>query len=156
MSSITIRYGDKSEVYSLDPVGSVGQSAYELAVLKGFKGTETEWLASLKGEKGEKGDKGDTGATGPQGPQGETGATGPQGPQGETGATGPEGPRGLQGETGPAGPEGPQGETGPAGPAGKGVTSIALTTDAEGNVTGGTLTYTDGTTAEIAVTVAQA
>ena len=29
-----------------------GKSAYELAVMHGFKGTEEEWLASLKGEKG--------------------------------------------------------------------------------------------------------
>lgn len=28
-----------------------GYSAYELAVINGFSGTEEEWLASLKGEK---------------------------------------------------------------------------------------------------------
>lgn len=33
-----------------------GYSAYELAVKHGFKGTEEEWLASIKGEKGDKGD----------------------------------------------------------------------------------------------------
>ena len=55
-----------------------GYSAYEIALQNGFVGTETEWLASLKGAdgtmtfedlteeqkaslKGEKGDKGDTG-----------------------------------------------------------------------------------------------
>lgn len=32
---------------------SNGLSAYEIAVLHGFKGTEEEWLASLKGEKGD-------------------------------------------------------------------------------------------------------
>ena len=32
-----------------------GYSAYELAVKNGFKGTEKEWLASLKGEKGDRG-----------------------------------------------------------------------------------------------------
>lgn len=47
--------------------GANGKSAYEVAVDNGFEGTETQWLASLKGEKG---DKGDTGATGPQGPAG--------------------------------------------------------------------------------------
>lgn len=36
-----------------------GKSAYELAVDHGFRGSETEWLASLVGEKGDKGDKGD-------------------------------------------------------------------------------------------------
>lgn len=38
--------------------GTRGYSAYEIAVQEGFKGTEDEWLASLKGEKG------DTGPTG--------------------------------------------------------------------------------------------
>ena len=32
-----------------------GKSAYEIAVMHGFKGTEEEWLASLKGEKPIKG-----------------------------------------------------------------------------------------------------
>ncbi|KRK34374.1 collagen-like protein [Loigolactobacillus bifermentans] len=54
--------------------GADGKSAYDLAVDNGFNGTETQWLASLKGAKG------DTGAVGPQGP---TGATGPQGPAGK-------------------------------------------------------------------------
>lgn len=35
-----------------------GDSAYELAVKHGYKGTETQWLESLKGEKGDKGDPG--------------------------------------------------------------------------------------------------
>ena len=38
-----------------------GKSAYEIAVINGFSGTEAEWLESLKGDKGEKGDKGDKG-----------------------------------------------------------------------------------------------
>ena len=33
-----------------------GLSAYEIAVQNGFKGTEVEWLASLKGEPGKAGD----------------------------------------------------------------------------------------------------
>ena len=36
-------------------------SAYGLAKLGGFSGTQEEWIASLKGEKGDKGDTGDTG-----------------------------------------------------------------------------------------------
>ena len=32
-----------------------GYSAYELAVIHGFSGTEEEWVASLKGEKGDNG-----------------------------------------------------------------------------------------------------
>ena len=44
-----------------------GKSAYEVAVANGFAGTESQWLASLKGADGAtgaKGDKGDTGAAG--------------------------------------------------------------------------------------------
>ena len=36
--------------------GIKGQSAYQLALQNGFKGTETEWLASLKGKDGEDGE----------------------------------------------------------------------------------------------------
>lgn len=71
-----------------------GQSAYALAVQLGYTGSESAWIASLKGAKG---DKGDTGA---QGPRGATGATGPQGP---TGAMGARGPTGATGPQGPAG-----------------------------------------------------
>ena len=35
--------------------GTAGKSAYEIAVDNGFVGTETEWLASLKGEQGTNG-----------------------------------------------------------------------------------------------------
>lgn len=49
---------------------------------------------------------------------------------------------------GGTGEPGPKGDPGPAG---KGVKSIALTTT-DGAVTGGTVTYTDNTTAAIAVT----
>ncbi|SED26716.1 hypothetical protein SAMN05216532_4004 [Streptomyces sp. 2231.1] len=59
-----------------DGSGPPGKSAYELAVLNGFSGTITEWLASLVGPVGA---TGATGATGPQGPKGDTGATGPAG-----------------------------------------------------------------------------
>ena len=65
--------------------GIDGKSAYQLAVDDGFVGTETEWIASLKGE---------TGPIGPVGPRGKTG---------ETGATGATGPQGKQGEVGPKG-----------------------------------------------------
>ena len=50
-----------------------GKSAYEIAQDNGFKGTEAEWLASLRGEGG---------AVGPPGPRGETGDTGPAGDSG--------------------------------------------------------------------------
>lgn len=44
-----------------------GDSAYELAVKHGYKGTETQWLESLRGEEGKQG---------PQGPRGEKGDPG--------------------------------------------------------------------------------
>lgn len=64
------------------------------------------------------------------------------------------GAEGSQGPAGPKGDKGEQGEQGPAGADGKSVTSIALTTDETGKVTGGTVTYSDESTSEITVTVA--
>lgn len=57
-------------------------TAYGIAVKHGFKGTEAEWLESLKGEKG------DTGGIGPIGPKGDKGNTGDTGPAGKDGAPG--------------------------------------------------------------------
>ena len=52
-------YSGNSLTGTLDTVyGKDGKSAYEAAVKNGFVGTETEWLASLKGVQGEKGDSG--------------------------------------------------------------------------------------------------
>ena len=76
---------------TLPLIEGVGKSAYAIAVSHGFKGTEQEWLDSLKGLQGEPGPKGDPftyadftteqlenlkgpkGDVGPQGPPG-TGA----------------------------------------------------------------------------------
>jgi hypothetical protein len=44
----------KGRAYVPDTI--YGKSAYEIELQNGFKGTEKEWLASLKGEKGDKGD----------------------------------------------------------------------------------------------------
>ncbi|NMM99332.1 hypothetical protein [Bifidobacterium olomucense] len=71
-------------------------------------------------------------------------------PAGATGPAGPAGAAGARGATGPAGP------AGVAGAAGKSVTGLALTTDASGKVTGGTVTFSDKTTAAITVTTATA
>ena len=57
-----------------------GESAYEIAVKNGYRGTEAEWLESLKGAAGAQG------ARGPEGPQGPVGPQGPQGPQGPAGS----------------------------------------------------------------------
>ena len=116
--------------------GIDGASAYEIAVADGFVGTESEWLASLKGEqgdtgaKGDKGDKGDTGATG---------ATGAQGIQGIQGVKGDKGDKGDTGSTGATGATGPQGATGATGPAGADGTSITSVTSSK---TGKTTTVT--------------
>lgn len=48
----TIAKGDK---------GDDGLSAYQVAVINGYKGSQTDWLASLVGETGLTGDKGDPG-----------------------------------------------------------------------------------------------
>ena len=57
----------------------------------------------------------------------------------------------AKGDTGARGPEGPAGKDGAAG---IGIKSIALTVDADGKVTGGTMTKTDNSTAAITVTTA--
>lgn len=48
------------------------------------------------------------------------------------------------------------GTAGPAGPAGKSVKALALTTDASGKVTGGTVTFSDSSTAPVTVTTTPA
>ena len=55
---------------------------------------------------------------------------------------------GVQNEQ--VGPQGPQG------PAGKGVKALALTADSTGKITGGTVTFTDNSTAAVTVTTAEA
>ena len=80
------------------------------------------------------------------------GSQGPAGPQGEKGDTGEQGPKGEKGDTGEQGPKGDKGDTGAAGKDGKSVTSIALTTDETGKVTGGTVTFSDKSTSAITVT----
>ena len=81
-----------------------------------------------------------------------SGVQGPVGPQGEKGEKGATGPKGDKGEKGATGATGPKGATGPAGADGKSITAIALTTNAEGAVTGGTATLSDKSTIQITVT----
>ena len=59
---------------------------------------------------------------------------------------------GVQGPEGDKGDKGDQGEVGPAGADGKSITAIALTTNAEGAVTGGTATLSDESVIQITVT----
>ena len=77
---------------------------------------------------------------------------GPAGPKGDKGDPGVAGAKGDKGDPGAAGPKGEPGAKGATGPAGKGVKSLSLTTNGEGKVTGGTLTFSDDTTAPVTVT----
>ena len=90
------------------------------------------------GPPGEKGEKGDPGETGPQGPPGEKGE------------------KGDPGDAGPQGEKGEKGDPGDPGAAGKSVTALALTVDGTGKVTGGTVTFSDTSTAAITVSTASA
>jgi len=54
------------------PQGAEGDSAFEIAQLNGFVGTEAEWLLSLVGEQGIQGIPGDPGADGNPGADGLT------------------------------------------------------------------------------------
>lgn len=70
------------------PQGEPGKSAYQTAVDNGFKGTEKEWLESLKGQDGAAGPKGDIGPVGPAGEPGKDGKNGNDGAQGPAGPAG--------------------------------------------------------------------
>lgn len=110
--------------------GQDGKSAYEVAVINGYAGTEDDWLLSLKGERGLTGAKGDTGEAGRDGAQGLKGDRGIQGEQGIAGVNGRDGATGPKGDKGEKGDafvyadftqeqllalKGDKGETGPAG-----------------------------------------
>lgn len=88
-NSLTIKFDKETK---LPLIEGLGKSAYAIAVSHGFKGTEQEWLDSLRG------------------PQGPDGVHGPPGPPGEPGRNGNDGEQGLQGIQGPPGPPGPKGE----------------------------------------------
>ena len=92
-----------------------GKSAYEIAKENGFNGTETEWLASLKGEPGAAGASGKDGENGKTPYVGDNGNwyigaddTGKpsRGAKGDKGEKGAQGPQGLQGPPGEAGADG--------------------------------------------------
>lgn len=126
------------------------------------------------GPKGEPGTPGTDGAKGEQGEPGTaatitvgtvtTGAAGSDATVTNAGTTSaavlnfaiPQGQKGDTGAAGAKGDPGAKGDTGAKGDPGLGVKSIALTTDASGKVTGGTLTLSDNSTSAITVTVAEA
>ena len=127
--------------------GADGKSAYEVAIANGFKGSESEWLTSLKGSDGVQGPKGEQGVQGEVGPQGLPGVDGKDGKDGAEGKSayeiavkngfngteqewlnslkgvdgvqGPKGEQGIQGVQGEQGAQGIQGEIGPQGPQGE-------------------------------------
>ena len=141
------------------PLLQKSTSAIQVSYDNGSTYSDLVALSELKGAKGDTGAKGATGATGATGAKGDKGEKGDaftyadftssqlaalkgeKGDKGDTGATG------AKGETGATGAKGDKGD------AGKSVTAIALTTDAEGKVTGGTVTFSDSTTTAIAITV---
>lgn len=64
---------------------------------------------------------------------------------------------GVQNEqVGPQGPAGTKGDKGDPGAAGKSVKALALTADSTGKITGGTVTFSDDSTAAVTVTTAEA
>lgn len=147
----------------ITPLLQKSSTAIQVSYDNGSTYDDLVLLSEIKGAKGDTGAKGDKGATGATGA---TGAKGDKGDKGdaftyadftpeqlaalksEKGDTGATGAKGDKGETGAAGAKGDKGSDG------KGVTAIALITDAEGKITGGTVTFSDSTTASITITSA--
>ena len=142
---------------------TTGEAGTEASVINEGDGQNVRLVFTIpKGEQGVKGDKGDAGAQGPAGEKGEQGEIGPQGPAGEKGEKGDPGEKGETGDQGPAGQKGEKGDKGdpgpqgPAGPAGQNAPTIqacVLYTDAEGKVTSGQITLSEGE--PITITVQQ-
>ena len=132
--------GDPGDPGAPGEPGDPGPSAYEVAVLNGFVGTQAAWIVSLKGVKGDKGDAGDDGLPGTPGLPGAKGDPGDPGSDGSDGAPGDDGPSayevavlngfvgtqsawlaslkgadGIDGEDGADGAPGADGEPGPPG-----------------------------------------
>lgn len=68
--------GTKGEQGQKGEKGDAGLSAYDLAVQRGYSGTLSEWLKSLKGDAGERGKTGKAGRDGKDGLDGQRGADG--------------------------------------------------------------------------------
>lgn len=91
-------FGNSMAIVYEGNITTYGQTPYDLAKQKGYKGTLEEWLEELKGPKGDtgpKGDKGDRGDVGPRGIDGKDGIQGPRGEQGEQGIQGEKGEPGI-------------------------------------------------------------
>lgn len=97
---------------------TTGEAGTEASVINEGDGQNVRLAFIIpKGEQGAKGDKGDAGAQGPTGQKGE---------------------KGDKGDPGPQGPAGPAGQNAPT------IQACVLYTNAEGKVTGGQITLSEG------------
>lgn len=147
-----IGQGGSGETVSVQVSRTItGAAGTEASVINEGDGQNVRLVFTIpKGEQGVKGDKGDTGLQGPKGdagPQGDKGETGLQGPAGPVGPAGQKGEQGDKGETGARGPAGPAGQNAPT------IQTCVLYTNAEGKVTGGQITLSEG--GPISITVQQ-
>lgn len=166
---LVITYSDSETENVGKIVGDDGKSAYEIAVANGYIGSESEWLASLKGAAGDPGPKGETGATGAAGNDGTDGVNGAsayeiwlslgnsgtesefisslkgeQGPQGVPGIQGIQGEKGEKGDPGQDGTNGTNGTDGTDGSDGRGIVSVLFKSSTAGStpgIAGATDTY---------------
>lgn len=130
------------------PLLQKSTSAIQVSYDNGSTYSDLVALSELKGAKGDTGAKGATGATGATGAKGDKGDKGDAFTYADFTSSQLAALKGEKGDTGATGAKGDKGD------AGKSVTAIALTADAEGKVTGGTVTFSDSTTASITVTIA--
>ena len=136
------RRGDRGPRGGDGPQGISGKGAFEIAVLRGFTGTEREWVESLHGRDGSDGLDGKQGEMGPTGPRGPIGPTGPKGDLGDM-------PRHEWDETKLRFEQGPTGETwgpwvdlkGPGGTAGAMMGGGVVVIEQPGTGTGSTNSY---------------
>lgn len=76
MSDVMVEFPrDMKVTVEVGTMGPQGKSAYQIAIEQGFKGSEKEWLQSLKGDKGDKGEPGAAGKDGEVGKPGQDGKT---------------------------------------------------------------------------------
>lgn len=129
MDMVTLAAAKSYTKKALDGIGSLqgkdGKSAYQTWLDNGNKGTEQDFLNSLKGTKGDKGDKGDQGIQGLKGDKGDKGEKGDTGTSiahfwndttltitsaSGTSSANLKGEKGDKGEVGPVGPKGEAGK----------------------------------------------
>lgn len=74
-TALSAKLDAMDEAIASASAGADGESAYAIAVRNGYVGSETEWLASLKGDTGEAGAAGTNGTDGVNGADGKDGTT---------------------------------------------------------------------------------